>query len=223
MRQVIRTILADDEVDVLEEMHDTLVYQKILDCRIEVVGMARNGEEALEMAWHQQPDIAILDLDMPGLDGLATAKALHRQPKPPKVLLYSGHHDRISMLEALDANIQGYVLKSRSHILLSAVDEIFHGGYRFDPQVFHAMYGRSVNGKSMHWFCALTAREREILTLFCNGSGQAAIAAQLQIGPETVKTHLGHIRKKAACINLAELKRKAVKFASVNIAETTKI
>lgn len=208
---IIRVLLADDEEDVLEDLHDLLVYQKTLLYTLDVVAMASNGKEAVEMAALSQPDIAILDLEMPGLNGIEAAKAMHQHPTPPKILLYSAHHDRVNMYEALEAHVRGYVLKSRNTAFFSALDEVLNDGLWFDPLVFHEMYGKSIKGEGSHWLSTLSAREKDVLDCFRAGKTQTHIATELNITMDTVKSHLSHIRKKAGCKTLTELKLKLMR------------
>lgn len=207
----IRVLLADDEEDVLEDLHDLLVYQKTLCYQLEVVAMASNGKEAVELAAISQPDIAVLDLEMPGHNGIEAAKAMHQHPTPPKILLYSAHHDRVNIYEALEAHVRGYVLKSRNTAFFSALDEVLNDGLWFDPLVFHEMYGKSIKGEGSRWLSTLSAREKDVLECFRAGKTQTRIASELNITMDTVKSHLSHIRKKAGCKTLTELKLKLIR------------
>ncbi|PKL76811.1 MAG: hypothetical protein CVV27_08370 [Candidatus Melainabacteria bacterium HGW-Melainabacteria-1] len=202
-----RILLVDDDPGLLEELRDMLVYQKALVTKIEVVAMAENGLEALALVAEHQPDLVILDLEMPELDGIATAKALRRHAPDVRILIYSAHHDRIDLHAALDAGIRGYVLKSHSRSLLTAIDEIMHEELWFDPLVFHRMYAKTLY-EGQTWMASLSPRERQVLTLMQQGLSKTAMAETLAIGPETIKSYLAHIRTKAGCANLTELKQK---------------
>lgn len=213
MTSTVRTLLADDDPACLEDLSDSLLFQTHLPHRFQVIGQAQTGAEALGVARQSYPQLAILDLEMPEGNGIEVAKKLRYLNPPPKVIIFSCHLDRVDMYSALEAGIRGYVLKGCLVSLLKAIESILAGGIWFDPFVMHQMYKKALNDVQFTWKQPLTTREREVLTAFSKGLSQSAIGAEINIGTQTVKTHLEHIRIKAACATLSELRLKLLKFS----------
>ena len=173
-------LLADDHPAILDS-----VATLLRDERIEVVGCARTGAEALELIERRVPAVALLDRRLPDLSGIEVARRIVRAFPRTATLLYTGHADSALVHEALDAGARGVVLKEAPlPDLPRAIAIVAGGGTYLDPLLGGALatLGRQVR--------QLTAREREVLRLLANGHTNAEVGVQLYLSPETVRTHV---------------------------------
>ncbi|PIQ25502.1 hypothetical protein COW36_20875 [bacterium (Candidatus Blackallbacteria) CG17_big_fil_post_rev_8_21_14_2_50_48_46] len=212
----LRLLILDDEPAVLDLLAAALEGQLIAERRIEITIRASRAMQALELARLTPPDLALVDLEMPEMGGLAFAKALLEQSEtPPDVLIYSGHTDRMDVYEALESRIKGYILKGHESgidQLYQALETVCSGGIWIAPEVSLSMYqkglSKSFSQPSVLWKIPLTVREKEVLECFRQGLTQSQIAEDLELSFETVKTHLKNLREKSGCKNLQELRLK---------------
>ncbi len=202
----IRILLADDHSILREGLRMLLDRQDEFD----VVGDASNGREAVEMAESCDPDVVIMDLAMPGLNGIeATRRITARSPRTAVVIL-SMHSDESYILRSLKAGACGYLLKdSLKTDLIDAVRAAVRGKSFFSPKVSQVLKEDYVNeleakGAEDTWDL-LTDREREILQLVAEGNTNKEIAAVLNISPFTIDTHRGHILQKLNLHSAPEL------------------
>jgi len=175
-----------------------------------VVGDASNGREAVEMAEKHDPDVVIMDLAMPGLNGIeATRRITARSPRTAVVIL-SMHSDESYILRSLKAGARGYLLKdSLKADLIDAVRAAVRGKSFFSPKVSQVLKEEYVNelearGAEDTWEL-LTDREREILQLVAEGKTNKEIAAVLNISIYTIDTHRSHILQKLNLHSAPEL------------------
>lgn len=208
----LRILLGDDHTLLRQGLRKILQER----CEWEVVGEAGDGRDAVRQALALHPDIAILDIGMPLLNGIeATRQIVKRQPDV-SVLILSMHADEAYIIQALKAGARGYLLKDSADTeLIRAVAAVANGKSFFSPSVAKVMlddYVRHLaeNGISDR-FEALTEREREIFQLVAEGHSNKEAAALLSISPATVETHRGHIFQKLDLHNTAELVLYAVR------------
>jgi DNA-binding NarL/FixJ family response regulator len=208
----LRIVLGDDH---------TLVRQGI--CKIleehpdwQVVAQASNGRDAVKHVLEKVPDVAILDIGMPLLNGIeATRQVMRRLPRL-HVLILSMHADEAYITQALQAGAQGYLLKDSADVeLIKAVTAIAAGKSFFSPAVARVMlddYVRHLADKGIaDRFDSLSEREREIFQLIAEGHSNKEVAEILSISPATVETHRAHILQKLDIHNTAELVLYAVR------------
>ena len=177
----ITCVVADDHPAVLEAVAEFLVQ-----AGIEVVGRARDGEEALEKIEQRTPQVALVDVRMPKLAGIELARRAQRSTPGTAILLYTGYGDRALLTEALDAGVRGFVLKEAPmDDLLRAVQTVASGSTYVDPVLAGAL-ASSVGSK----VAQLTQREREVLRLLADGLSNEEIGKKLFISAETVRTHV---------------------------------
>jgi DNA-binding NarL/FixJ family response regulator len=199
----------------------TIVRQGI--CKIleeqpewQVVGQANDGREAVKQVLAVQPDVAILDIGMPLLNGIeATRQLVRRLPALP-ILILSMHADEAYITQALQAGARGYLLKDSADTeLIRAVTAIAAGKSFFSPAVASVMlddYVRHLAAKGIaDRYDALSEREREIFQLIAEGHSNKEVADILSISPATVETHRAHILQKLDVHNTAELVLYAVR------------
>jgi DNA-binding NarL/FixJ family response regulator len=158
---------------------------------IRVVGEAGNGVEALDLAHRRKPDIVIMDVRMPNMDGLEATRQLLEQLPETKVLLFTAYSERSLLGRGFESGAKGYVLKEAPHeTLVRAIERVAAGGDFVDPALMpEALAGRLQTEM-------LTAREREILQLLADGMSNGDVAERLFISQETVKSHVRHILTK---------------------------
>ena len=192
--------------------------RKILEERPEweVVAEVGDGREAIREALALQPDVAILDVGMPLLNGIDAAQQIVKRVPATRVLMLSMHSDEAYVTRALQAGATGYMLKdSAGKDLIKGVESVAAGQAFFSPAVARLMlddYVRRVNGKNVvDRYQTLSAREREIFQLIAEARTNKEVAELLEISPATVETHRGRILQKLDIHNTAELVLYAVR------------
>jgi two-component system, NarL family, response regulator NreC len=174
-----------------------------------VVGEAGSGEQAIELARELSPDIILMDLAMPGMDGLTTMLRIQEIDPKIKILVITQHADRAYLLPALQAGASGYILKSsKSDDLLAAIHMVKEGKIFIDPSVAGTVmedYRQKTNPQASDSVDMLSEREKEVLRLCALGHTSREIAEQLVINTKTVDTHKGRLRAKLGIKTRAEL------------------
>ena len=208
----VRILLADDH---------TLVRQglrKLLEERPdwEVIAEAGDGREAVRLAEQLKPDVAILDVAMPLLNGIEATRQITKRVPGTHVLVLSMHADEAYVTQILQAGATGYLLKDSADVdLLKAVSEAAHGRSFFSPAIASVMlddYVRQLADKGVtDRYESLSAREREIFQLIAEAKTNKEIAALLSVSPSTVETHRAHIMEKLDLHSAAEIVLYAVR------------
>ena len=204
---MIRVFLADDHAMVRQGFRLILSSQP----DIEIVGEAGNGREAVELAEKMKPDVIVMDVAMPDLNGIEATRRLSASAPRSRVLALSMHKDSVYVREILRAGARGYLLKdSIDTDLLNAVRAIARGDGYLSPGVSDAVlsdYRRHVTDA----LDLLTSREREVLQLIAEGKTNKEIAASLNLSIYTVEAHRGRIMEKLNLHSAGELVRFAVR------------
>ncbi len=202
---VIDILLVDDEQDFLEEVTDALKYQRLIPYQLNIVGQADTGEKALEMARNLQPDLIIMDLVMPGLDGLEIAKILLPELPQAKVLILSSHLDFKDVHSVVQAGVRGYLLKGNIMELIRGIEKVYRDEPVFPQEVIHSLFRQQftkklskikLKPKKTAQTELLSGREKEILSLSQSGYSRGDIADKLQLSLSTVRTYLSRIDNK---------------------------
>ncbi len=197
-----RVLLVDDHALVRRGMAALLAT----DARFQVVGEAGNGEVAVQQVLALRPDIVILDLSMPRVDGLEALRRIRKGPCRPRILVLSMHDDPQVVAQALADGADGYLLKdAMDDELFQALSAILHGQRFIASQInrgkLEAAAPRAVE---------LTAREREVLQLLADGRTTQQAADLLAISPHTATRHRANLMQKLGVHNQAELVRVAM-------------
>jgi two-component system, NarL family, response regulator NreC len=208
----VRILLADDHTVVRQGL------RKVLEERPEweVVAEAGDGREAVRQAELHKPDIAILDVAMPLLNGIETTRQITKRVPGTRVLVLSMHADEAYVTQMLQAGAAGYLLKDSADVdLLQAVSEVSRGKSFFSPAIARVMlddYVRQLAEKGVtDRYQSLSDREREIFQLIAEGKTNKEIASLLSISPSTVETHRAHIMEKLDLHSAAEIVLYAVR------------
>lgn len=208
----IRILLADDHGVVRKGLRFLIGQEDDL----EVVGEAADGREAVALAESLKPDIIVMDIAMPKLNGIdATSQLLKRCPKTGVIVL-SMHSDEQYIVRALTAGVRGYLLKdSAENDLVAAVRTVAGGKPFFSPAIGAALlddYLRQMQQRGLSdSYSLLTDREKEVLQLLAEGRSNKEVATLLDLSPYTVETHRNHIMQKLNLHNTAEIVLYAVR------------
>jgi DNA-binding NarL/FixJ family response regulator len=183
---------------------------------LEVVGESENGRETVALAASLRPDIVVMDVGMPVLNGIEATQTIVTQCPTIAVIILSMHADESYVMRALKAGARGYLIKdSAAADLIGAIQSISQGKSFFSPKVSRILaedYVRILKQKgAVDTYDLLTSREREILQLLAEGKTNKEIATSLNISPYTVETHRSHILQKLNLHNSAELVLYAVR------------
>jgi DNA-binding NarL/FixJ family response regulator len=208
----LRILLGDDHTIVRQGL------SKILEGHAgwEIIAEAGNGRDAVRHALALRPDVAILDIGMPQLNGIEATRQIVRRLPDVHVLILSMHADEAYITRALQAGAKGYLLKDSADTdLIRAVTAVAAGKSFFSPAVAKVMlddYVRQLASKGIaDRFDSLSEREREIFQLVAEGHSNKEIADLLSVSPATVETHRAHILQKLDVHNTAELVLYAVR------------
>jgi DNA-binding NarL/FixJ family response regulator len=202
---VIRVILADDHLVVRAGLKALLGDSK----DIEVVGEATNGRDALGLVERLAPHVAVLDLDMPQMDGLTATKHLVSAHSSTRVLILTMHTEDEKLVSALEAGAAGYLVKNAAdRELADAVRAVAAGDVYVQPSaslaLARAMSRRSENADERERVQALSERERDVLVLVAGGYSASEIGERLFISPKTVETYKQRISEKIGLTHRAD-------------------
>lgn len=201
-----RVLLADDHVVVRQGLKALLE-----GAGFTVVGEASDGREAVAVAGRTDADVAVLDLMMPGLNGIDAAQAMRRSLRRIKPVVLTVHPEDEYVLAALRAGVRGYVLKTQASAeLVHAIGEVAAGRKYFSPCVSAAVVEAFFSNRSVPPE-ALTARQREVLQLIAEGKTTKAIAAILSVSVKTAESHRMNLMQKLDIHEVAGLVRYAIR------------
>lgn len=208
MKGSIKLLVVDDHPVVRKGISACLARHQ----QIEVVGEAADGREAIRMARELQPDITLMDIDMPRMNGLAATEVLQRELPGTKVLILSMHDNLEHVLRIIQSGARGFVLKEAPIAeLVHAIETVNAGEAYFSTDAARVALNKYVQ---RHGAAATTAhvtnREREVLILIAEGLSNKEIAGQLGVGVRTVETHRERIMRKLDIHTIAGLTRYAI-------------
>lgn len=180
---MIRVLLVDDHVMIRAGLERLLTQ----DHGIEVVGVADRGATALQLDEQLHPDVVVMDISMPEMDGIETTRRLTTERADARVVMLTAHTDRNSVLDAVDAGALGYLVKDADPAtLIAGIHAAANGDAPVDPRAARVV----IDARSEPVGPVLTDRESEVLALVAQGEANKAIARRLMISEKTVKAHL---------------------------------
>jgi DNA-binding NarL/FixJ family response regulator len=185
--QDITCLIVDDHEVVREGLRLSLSRAS----HIRVIGEAGDGASAVALTERRRPDVVIMDVRMPGMDGLQATREIMEKVPESSVLIFTAYSERSLLGRGLDAGAKGYILKEAPHqTLLRAIEKVAGGEGYVDPALMPTFLSSKDRDEM------LTSREREILQLLADGMSNADVASRLYISQETVKSHVRHILAK---------------------------
>ena len=207
-----RILLVDDHQIVREGLKALLDTQDGL----QVIGQAASGREAIELARELQPDVVVMDVGMPDLNGIESTRRILNEMPWARVVALSMHSDRRFLSEMLKAGASAYLLKDIAFEELTlAVRSVASGRVYLSPQIANVVVdgylGRGGSDQVPGGFAVLTSRKREVLQLIAEGETTKQIAAALHVSVKTVETHRRQLMEKLELRSVAELTKYAIR------------
>lgn len=214
---MINVMLADDHVLIREGIKQLLEF----DGSMKVIAEASDGIECLEKLKNVKPDILLLDINMPNMNGIDVLKELKEKNDPLKVLILTVHSEVVYLVKAVDIGANGYILKdSGSAELKQAINAVIDEGSYIQPNLIPALNSRLINrDMDKEKLVSLTKREVEILTQVACGMFNKEIAVNLNISERTVKNHISNIFKKIDASDRTQAAVFAIRNNIVNLYE----
>lgn len=214
----IRVYLADDHGVVREGLRLLLESQQDID----VIGEAANGLDAIRDVIRLRPDAAVLDIAMPGLNGIEAARQIHTELPECRIIMLSMHVSNEHIYRALEAGALGYVVKeSAGEELIHAIRTVFNGERHLSPRISETLIAdylrQRADSGDTDPLTQLSQREREILPLVAEGRSSVEIGELLALSPKTVETYRSRMMHKLGTSNLAELVKFAIRHDLVSL------
>lgn len=202
----IHVLLADDHGVLRQSLRALLEREGLI-----VVGEASDGRGAVELVAELRPQVAVIDLSMPLLNGIDAARAIQKANPQTRIVLLTVHAEDSYVLEAFRAGVRGYVVKTQAATdLVHAIHDVADGGTYVSPRISRAVIDAFVTGTALPPE-PLTLREREVLVLVAEGKATKEIAELLGVSVKTVETHRAHIMNKLGIHEAANLVRYAIR------------
>ena len=208
----IRILVADDHAIIRKGFRYVIQQQQDMD----VIGEAADGREAVRLAGELEPDVVVIDIGMPQLNGIEAAEQITSHNSKARVIILSVHSDETYIVRALNAGVKGYLLKESADLdLVRAVRSVAQGRSFFSPRVAQTLaedYVRLIQQRGVQdSYDILTEREKEILQLLAEGKSNKEVAKILNVSPYTVETHRANIMQKLNLHNTADIVLYAVR------------
>lgn len=216
---MVKILVADDHDVMRRGLRDLLVERK----GWEICGEARNGRDALDLAVRLRPDVAVLDISMPELDGLEATRRIRKQVPETEVLIFTVYETDQIVREVLRSGARGYILKTDAALYLTtAVEALARHQAFFSPGISKTLLNTFLSAEEQgpdnkRGGGTLTAREREIVKMLAEGKSNREIASDLIIALNTVETHRATIMRKLGITSIVELVHYAVRNNLINL------
>ena len=206
-------LLVDDHTVVRQGLRALLKSEE----DIEVIGEAENGRLAVQLARNVPPDVVVMDVSMPLMNGLEATRQILKTLPSTRILVLTSYSDDDCVKQLTEAGVSGYLIKqTASNDLVKAIREVKKGNAFFSPTIAKRLRDQCreafANGQPVKKSIELTSREAEVLQLIAEGFSNKQIAAELKITEDTVKFHRGHIMRKMRADSLADLVRMSEKL-----------
>jgi two-component system invasion response regulator UvrY len=216
MKMTTTILIADDH-----ELVRTGLRRLLQDIDCAVVGEAASGEEAVEAARAQSPDIALIDIHMPGIGGLEATQKLHRISPGTRVVILTAHPDGPLPRALLEIGVAGFLTKGCSvEEMHDAIRKVMAGGRYVSQEVAQNIALDAVDGSTTSPFERLTARELQVALMLLAGEVNRDISRTLQVSPKTVTTYRQRIFRKVGVRTIQDLLRQAIRFGLTSAEHT---
>jgi DNA-binding NarL/FixJ family response regulator len=206
-----RILLADDHAIIRQGLHSLLEKQP----NIEVVGEVEDGRKAMELVRELSPDIVVMDITMPNLNGIDAARKIIGESENTKIIALSMHSSRRFVTEMLKAGASGYILKEcLFDELIEAIKTVLKGGIYLSPRITGVIvddYVKRLSEKYQPEAPDLTEREREVLQLLAEGKSTKQVAIQLHVSTKTIESNRRNIMGKLKIHSVPELTKYAIR------------
>lgn len=214
-KERIRVLIVDDHPVVRKGLDSCLSRRP----GIRIVGEAADGEEAAKLARELIPDVVLMDIDLPRMNGLAVTELLRKEAPNVKVLVLSVHTNKEFIFRIIQSGAQGYVSKEAApEELVRAIESVWRGESFFAPEIAQAALKELVTSAGRRKpFAALTSRELEVLALIAHGRSNKEVASSLGIGVRTIETHRERIMRKLGIHTIAGLTRFAIQNGVISL------
>jgi len=209
--QAVKVFIVDDQTLIRKGLAALLAQETGID----IVGTAGSAHEAIQAIARSQPDVILMDVQMPGMNGVAATRIILQRWPSIQVLMLTTFNDDQYLFEGLQAGASGYLLKDVDPgYLVQSIHAVYLGGNVLDPGVTEKVVRRAVTAHSSEGILTerLTSREQQILLLMAEGNANAVIAHHLSLSEGTVKNHVSHILAKFGSRNRAHAVRLAVEW-----------
>ena len=203
----LRILLVEDQARILAQLSRLLETFE----EVEIVGSARDGADALALVAQLRPDVVLLDLGLPDMDGIEVTRRVRSSHPATEILIFTIFDEEDRVLEAVRAGASGYLLKGASaERIVEALRDVHQGGSVIQPQLARSLL-RRFQAPANEGGPSLTPRETEILTLIAKGLSNRSAAEMLNLSRATVRTHLEHIYAKLDVSNRTEAVTEAIR------------
>ncbi len=216
-KQKIKVLVVDDHPVVRKGLQLCLARQE----RLKIVGEAADGEDAWRQTQEMAPDVVLMDINLPRMNGLAVTELIRKERPKVKILVLSANSNREYVLRIIQAGAHGYISKeARPEELLHAIESVHQNGTYFSPEIERAALQQLVkSGGKNQPFDQLTGRERDVLVLIAEGQSNKEIASKLGIGVRTIETHRERIMRRLAIHSVAGLTKFAIANGMISIED----
>lgn len=212
-----RLVMAEDHVAIREVV---VAYLKSHP-RIDVVGQASDGREAIDLCLRLKPEVLVLDIDLPEVNGVSVTRTLTARLPELRVLIFSSHNDSATVRQVLEAGARGVIEKTGSaEALVKAIERVAQGHAYFGERIAEALQRSFVEPVVTRTKDNLTGREREVLQLVAEGMSNKEISSRLNISVKTVENHRHNLMSKLSAHNAADLTREAYRLGYLRGNET---
>lgn len=211
---MVSLLVADDHTVLRQALCELLQKNQ----RFDVIAQASDGEQVIELLKTRRPDLIIMDISMPRLDGIEALRRLKERTDCPPVLILTANSGEVTVRAALDAGAKGFVPKNAGGDELEfAINSILKGQTYLSPSITDQMFMKGNNGNGPNPVSVLTKREVEILKLLADGKSNKEIGKMLFISSRTVDTHRSNILKKLKAKNNQELVKISIQAGLVSV------
>jgi DNA-binding NarL/FixJ family response regulator len=216
-KQQIGTLIVDDHRTFGEALHIAMEQEK----DVRVIGVATSGEEAISIAETEQPDVVLMDIEMPGMDGIEAIRKVKAVDPDARVVVVSAHQGELIFAKAVEAGASGFLSKETAlRELVSSVRLAYQGEPLIEPEevrrvLRHLRHRRAQEASEQQRAERLTPRETEILQLMADGASPDQISERLQVSPYTLRTHVQNVLTKLGVHSKLEALAFAIRHGKV--------